>query len=103
MTTPDFELSARIRAKRLGAHVPPDAQTPTEGGDVTLVRDEQRRGVPPKMESGECYSDIAIDKRLVGARRDGGETDGASLASAGGELSFTARVKEWRGSLRRIR
>jgi hypothetical protein len=73
----DFEIDARIRAKRLVPHVPPDAQTHAEGEDVTLAREEQRSSVPAEMESGERYSDIVIDKRIVGDTQHGDTTGGA--------------------------
>ncbi len=78
MTAPDFEIDASIRAKRLVAHVPPDAQTRTEGEEVRLAREEQRSGVPAKMESGERYSDVVIHKRIVGETQHGDATGGVA-------------------------
>lgn len=75
MNAPDFEIDARIRAKGLVPHVPPDAQTHAEGEEVTLAREEQRSSVPAEMESGERYSDVVIDKRIVGETQRG-ETTG---------------------------
>jgi hypothetical protein len=66
-----------MRAKRLVPHVPPDAQTRTEGEDVTLAREEQRSGVPPRMESGERYRDVVIETRIVGKTQDDDTTGGA--------------------------
>lgn len=77
MNAPDFEIDARIRAKGLVPHVPPDAQTHAEGEEVTLAREEQRSGVPAEMESGERYSDVVIDKRIVGETQRGETTGGA--------------------------
>jgi hypothetical protein len=57
-------------------HVPPDAQTHAEGEEVTLAREEQR-SVPGEMESGERYSDVVIDKRIVGETQRGETTGGA--------------------------
>jgi hypothetical protein len=72
VTAPDFEINARIRAKRLVPHVPPEART--EGEEVTLARDEERTGVPARIASGEHYSDVVIDKRIVGEMRGGDAT-----------------------------
>jgi hypothetical protein len=80
MSAPDFEINTSIRAKRLVARVPPDAQTRAEGEGVTLARHEQRSGVPTTMEAGERYSDIAIDKRIIGETQRG-----HSIGSATGQ------------------
>jgi hypothetical protein len=77
VNAPDFEIDARIRAKGLVPHVPPDAQTHAEGEEVTLAREEQRSSVPAEMESGERYSDVVIDKRIVGETQRGETTGGA--------------------------
>lgn len=77
MNAPDFEIDARIRAKGLVPHVPPDAQTHAEGEEVTLAREEHRSSVPAEMESGERYSDVVIDKRIVGETQRGETTGGA--------------------------
>lgn len=75
MSPPDFEIKASIRAKRLVARVPPHAQTRAEGKEeVTLTRHEQRSGVPETMEAGESYSDVVIDKRIVGEMQQGQAT-----------------------------
>jgi hypothetical protein len=72
VSPPDFEIKASIRAKRLVARVPPDAQTRAEGEeDVTLTRHEQRSGAPETMEAGKPYSDVVIDKRIVGEMQQG--------------------------------
>jgi hypothetical protein len=78
VTAPDFEINASIRAKRLVAHVPPDAQTRAEGEDVTLARHEQRSGVPATIEACERYSDVVIDKRIVGEVQHGHTSGGAT-------------------------
>jgi hypothetical protein len=68
----DFEIDARLRAKRLVPHVPPDVQTHAEGEEVALAREEQRSSsVPARMESGEHYSDVVINKRIVGETQHG--------------------------------
>jgi len=77
VTAPDFEIDARIRAKRLVAHIPPDAQMQAEGEEVTLVREEQRSGAPARMESRKRYSDVIIDKRIAGETQHSDKTGGA--------------------------
>jgi hypothetical protein len=75
VSPPDFEIKASIRAKRLVARVPPNAQTRAEREEeVTLTRHEQRSGVPETMEAGEPYSDVVIDKRIVGEIQEGQAT-----------------------------
>jgi hypothetical protein len=66
VTAPDFEIGVRICAKRLVLHGPPGAHAWTEGEEASLVRDERRSGVPARMEAGERYSDVVIDKWIVG-------------------------------------
>jgi hypothetical protein len=79
VSPPDFEIKASIRAKRLVARVPPNAQTRAEGEEeVTLTRLEQRSGVPETMEAGESYSDVVIDKRIVGEMQEGHATGDAT-------------------------
>jgi hypothetical protein len=75
VAAPDFEISTRIRAKTLAAYVPPDAQTEVE--DVTLARDERRSGVSSRMEAGALYSDVAINKRILGVTQHGQTTRSA--------------------------
>jgi hypothetical protein len=76
VAAPDFEISTRIRAKHLAAYVPPDAQT--EGEEVTLARDERRSGVSSRTEAGARYSDVAINKRIVGVTQHGQTTRSAA-------------------------
>lgn len=83
MTAPDFEISGSIRAKRVVPHVPPDAQTRAVGEEVTLTRHEQRSGVPATMEAGEHYSDVVINKRIVGETQRA-DTTGDSRGGAKG-------------------
>lgn len=92
MSTPDFEINASIRAKRLVAHVPPDAQTRAESEEVTLAHHEQRSGVPATIEAGERYSDVVIDKRIVGeTQTQHGHTIGGATRQAGQDRGQAAR------------
>jgi hypothetical protein len=75
VTTPDFEITACLRARKLMTHVPPDAQTEATGEDVTIVRRQRRRGLPAKTESGGRYSDIVVEKRLAGEKGGSGQMD----------------------------
>jgi hypothetical protein len=75
VSTPDFEVTARLRARQVIAHVPPDAHTETEGEDVSVVREQRCSGLPAEMESGVLYSDVLVEKRLVGEKHASGECD----------------------------
>lgn len=77
MSAPDFEIKANMRAKRLVAHIPPNAQTRAEG-EVTLARHEQRSGAEETMEAGEPYLDVVIDKRIIGEMQHGQATGDAT-------------------------
>jgi hypothetical protein len=70
MTTDDFEIAVRLRARRLVGHNPPKAQTRTDD-HVTLAREETRKGLPPDMQPGERYEEVAVDKRLAGQIANG--------------------------------
>ncbi|HEY3206831.1 MAG TPA: hypothetical protein VGJ58_07755 [Gaiellaceae bacterium] len=74
MTAPDFEISTRLRADSLTAHVPPDVRTAVEGDDVTLARDQTRRGLPAQIETAAQYRNVLIEKRLLGEKH--GRSDG---------------------------
>ena len=65
MTTDDFQIAVRLRARRLIGHNPPNAQTQAED-HVTLAREETREGLPAEMQPGERYEDVAVEKRLSG-------------------------------------
>jgi hypothetical protein len=82
VSAPDFEISTRLSAETLIAHVPPDARTEVEGANVTLARQQTIRGLPEQMESGGHYRDIVIDKRLVGGKHDGQNVEAETRAVA---------------------
>jgi hypothetical protein len=73
--TPDFELSAGLRARELVTHVPPEAQTETTGDDVTLAHRETRAHLPVKAEPGGRYENVVVEKQVVGQMAAGGESD----------------------------
>jgi hypothetical protein len=72
---PDFELTAGLRAHVLVSHVPPGGFLETEGEDVALEGKDVRQGLPAEMRPRGKYSDVAVQKRVVGtighARRRG--------------------------------
>ena len=63
---PDFTISAALRARKLVAQVPPDAQTDPTGEGVTLEREERRSGIPAELDFGGRYDDVVVEKRMVG-------------------------------------
>jgi hypothetical protein len=69
VTAPDFEISTRLRADSLIAHVTPDVRITVDGDDVTLARRQTRRRVPAKLEPGGVYENVLIEGRLIGERR----------------------------------
>jgi hypothetical protein len=66
VTTPDFEIRARLRARTLTSREPPDARTKTNGENLTVTRQQTRSGLPAEMRAGERYEDVVVDKRLSG-------------------------------------
>jgi hypothetical protein len=82
VTTPDFEITACLHARKLMTHIPPDAQTEATGEDVTLVRRQRRSGLPAKTESGGRYSDVVVEKRLAGEKGGSGQIDGEAEAAS---------------------
>jgi hypothetical protein len=63
---PDFELIAGLRAHVLVSHDPPNAFLETEGEDVALEREDVREGLPAETRPHAKYSDVAVQKRVVG-------------------------------------
>ena len=68
MTAPDFEIRASLRARKLVVHVPPEAETETEGEGVSIARRENGGGLPAKLEPGGRYRDVSVEKELVGEK-----------------------------------
>jgi hypothetical protein len=67
MSIPDFVIRTSLRADELTVRVPPEPETQAEA--VELERREARDRLPPNLEPGERYEDIAIERRLVGEVR----------------------------------
>jgi hypothetical protein len=79
VSDPDFEISIVLQARELVARVPPE--TEIEGESVTLTRRQTSGGLPEKLEPGEQYEDILVERRLVGEQRLS-RADGDEEASA---------------------
>jgi hypothetical protein len=67
MSIPDFVIRTSLRADELTSRVTPEPETQAE--TVELERREARDGLPPKLEPGERYEDIAIERHLIGEVR----------------------------------
>jgi hypothetical protein len=66
---PDFEISARLRAKELVLHVVPETEIAEVGDGVTLTRREARSGLPKPPEHARRYTDVAIEKQAIAVTR----------------------------------
>jgi hypothetical protein len=64
VSAPDFEISTRLHAQRLTAHLPPEAETVAE--EVVIDRRESSNGLPAKLERGGRYRGVDVEKKLVG-------------------------------------
>jgi hypothetical protein len=60
----DFEVSGRLRARRLRATQPPRTTTTSE--HVRIEHRDQRQGHDTELEPDGTYEDIEIEKRLRG-------------------------------------
>ena len=65
MNEPDFEISARLRAKELVLHVVPETEVAEVGDGVTLTRRAARNGRPKTPEHDRRYTDVAIEKQTT--------------------------------------
>jgi hypothetical protein len=65
MTAPDLELEAGLSAGELRTHVAHDAHVQATGRWVALIRSETRIGISEKVESGGCYCNVVVEKRLI--------------------------------------
>ena len=70
MNEPDFEISARLRAKELVLHVVPETEVAEVG--VTLTRREARSGLPKPPEHDRRYTDVAIEKQATAVTKSEG-------------------------------
>jgi hypothetical protein len=64
MTTPDFQISVRLRAQKLVSHVSPAADVNTEGENVMLTQRRTRRGVAARPPGDD--GDVSVGKQIDG-------------------------------------
>jgi hypothetical protein len=60
----DFEISVKLRARRLRVHTPPNTVEADEG--VHVERAGRRRNVPEETSVGAVYRDPVIQQRVRG-------------------------------------
>jgi hypothetical protein len=60
----DFEISGRLRARRLRAAHPPKATTIEE--HVRVQRVERRRHVGPELRAHRTYKEVELERGLHG-------------------------------------
>ena len=63
----DFEVSVELRAREIAIRTAPDAVTRPE--ETTLELSEQRLGLPDRVEGGETYRDVVVQKSLLARLR----------------------------------
>lgn len=63
MDSPDIELGARVKAKRLRFERTPEIETATEG---EWDSETERRNLPDEVEAGVTYRDVEIVRRTAG-------------------------------------
>jgi hypothetical protein len=66
----DFEITARLTARELRAHVAPDARLETTDGGGTFTCGEAQTFARETVER-DCRTDVIIKKRVVAAVRAG--------------------------------
>jgi hypothetical protein len=69
----DFEITARLTARELRAHVGPDARLATTDGGGTLTCGEARTLAREAVARGDLRADVIIKKRVVAAVRVGAD------------------------------
>jgi hypothetical protein len=67
VSIPDFVIRTSLRADELTSRTAPEPETRLEA--VELERREASDGLPPNLEPGERYEDIAIERHLLGEVR----------------------------------
>ncbi len=70
MSGADLEIMARLHARELVTHVPPDTQTVIEGSDMTPTPEGARVGLPGRIEPAGHYRNVVVEKRLAAATRE---------------------------------
>jgi hypothetical protein len=69
----DFEITARLTARELRAHVAPDARLETTDGGGTLTRGEAQSFAREVVARRDRRTDVMIKKRVVAAVRVGAD------------------------------
>jgi hypothetical protein len=59
----DFEIEARLLARKLTVHSLPDGRLELEGDARELDRRGTRATLPTKLEAGEAYDNVELEKR----------------------------------------
>lgn len=85
MTPADFEITARLTARELRAHVAPDARLETTDGGGTLTCGEAQTFACETVERRDCRTDVIIKKRVVAAVRVGAVGDDVQAELARGQ------------------
>jgi hypothetical protein len=67
MAIPDFEVSAELRVREMTIRTAPDAVTRPD--ETTLEQREQQLGLPDRVEGGETYRDVVVQKSLLARLR----------------------------------
>ncbi len=73
MIPADFEITARLTARELRAHVAPDARLETTDGGGTLTRGEAQSFAREAVARRDRRTDVMIKKRVVAAVRVGAD------------------------------
>jgi hypothetical protein len=68
VSRPDFELTARLRARTLVSHEPPHATLEGEG-EIELSREEVRSRASGPLQPSGRYDDLALEKHVTGTIR----------------------------------
>jgi hypothetical protein len=59
----DFEIDARLRARKLSARAPPDGGLEPEGDAGELDHRGSRTTLPAELEAGATYENVELEKR----------------------------------------
>jgi hypothetical protein len=81
----DFEITARLTARELRAHVAPDASLETTEGGGALTCAEAQTFARETVERRDCRTDVIIEKRVVAAVRVGAVGDDVQTDLARGQ------------------
>jgi hypothetical protein len=71
--SPDVEIGASVRAKKLRFKNRPKTETAVEGADRSF---SERENLPDEVEPGVTYRDVRVHWRLAAAVEDDEDADG---------------------------